>query len=105
MAIIELAATSSSSVASSGSRLAWAGSKNWPTTPDSNSSTYSQAMLCGSRNGMRKISTARSPSAINMIRLRSIRSTRTPATSPTRTLGAADAMSISPTLSADPVSL
>ena len=55
------------------------------------------------RNGMLKTSSDRIRSDAIMIFLRLNRSTKTPARSPTKRLGIAVAMSISPTASADPV--
>ncbi len=71
MAIRELAADSSSSVASSGSTLASAESKNCVIALLSATITYNQAMLTGTRNGIRKTAMARSKSEACRIRFRS----------------------------------
>ncbi len=97
------AAASSSSVAISGSSVACAGSQNWPTALDSTTITYSQPIPKGNTNGISAASSARSRSALSMIRLRSHWSTNTPAIKPTSRLGSAVAISITPTLSAEPV--
>ena len=100
-----LAAASSSSLAISGMRLSWAGSKNCLTPAFSSSSAYSPMIESNSTVSARK------PTMTDWMRhvttrifLRSWRSTYTPASSPTTRLGTAVAMSVRPTARADPVS-
>ena len=103
MAMIALAAPSSSSLAISGSTLSLAGEKNWVTDAESMTITYSQMMFRLTMNGMVATSPARSRSAVIMIALRLNRSTTIPAIRPKISVGTAVAISISPTLRADPV--
>ena len=105
----EFAAASSSSLAISGRTLSLAGSKNWVTTEESATNRYSQPMPRSAKSlrttkGMTKTMTPRTRSELTMIALRGQRSTKTPATRPTSRLGAAVAMSMRPTESAEPVS-
>ena len=98
------AAASSSSSATSGITLSWAGSKNWATAEFRRMITYSQATPNEIASGIDATSAARSRSDAIMILLRSKRSTKTPATRPKTRLGTADAMRISPTARAESVS-
>jgi hypothetical protein len=103
----ELADRSSSSVASSGIRLSWAGSKNCLTPALSRIRAYNPTTAMDSipiTNAMSVTMTACTRQVPIRIRLRSCRSTYTPASRPTTRLGRAVAMSVNPTASADPVS-
>ncbi len=67
IAINELAAASSSSVATSGSTLECAGSKKVETELESITMTYSQTILWGTRKGIEKTSAARSKSDAQVV--------------------------------------
>ncbi len=67
------------------------------------SATNSQAMLAPIRNGISATVTAWSRFVTIITRRRSQRSTNTPATSPTSTVGIALAISVAPTRKAEPV--
>jgi len=102
----EFAAASSSSLAISGMRLSWAGSKNCLMPALRSSKAYRPGIASASM----PMTTAISPTMTAWIRqvtmrifLRSWRSTKTPASRPTTRLGTAVTMSVRPTASADPV--
>src|SRR5262245_54452269 len=106
----ELALLSASSDAISGRMLSQAGSKNWRTVAARKSSPYIATMppSLPSRSkaiGIMRTKRPRRRSDASRIRLRSKRSTKTPANSPTNRVGSAATMSTRPTLSAEPVSL
>ncbi len=105
MAINEFAAASSSSEAISGSTLSLAGSKNCWTDAESSTITYRLMMLSVACRlmGMAATSPARRMVLTTMIVLRFQRSTKTPAMRPKRSVGAAETMSMIPTLRIDPV--
>ena len=102
--IIELAAASSSSGATSGRTASLAGSKNVETALASATRMYSQMIPKLMANGIRKTRPARIRSDATMIFLRSTRSTKTPANRPMSSVGMAVAISMSPTARAEPVS-
>ena len=103
----EFAAASSSSLAISGIRLSWAGSKNCFTPALRSSRTYRPGRAIASMP-ITKASVATITAWMRQvamrIRLRSWRSTKTPASSPMIRLGMAVTIRVNPTASADWVS-
>ena len=103
----ELAAASSSSLAISGIRLSWAGSKNCLTPALSSSRAYRPGRAMASMpitSAMDATITAWMRQVPMRIFLRSWRSTKTPASRPTTRLGMAVTISVRPTARADSVS-
>ena len=102
----ELAAASSSSLAISGMRLSWAGSKNCFTPALTGAAGEQPGSAIASipmTNAISDTMTAWMRQVPIMIRLRSCRSTYTPASRPTTRLGMAVTISVRPTASADSV--
>ena len=106
IAISELAAASSSSLATSGRTASLAGSKNCLTDDESRTITYNQNTESPSviRNGIAATSAAWTTTVTIMIVLRSYRSTNTPAMRPKIRVGAAETISMMPTFSTESVS-
>ena len=100
----ELAAASSSSLASSGIKLSWAGSKNCLTPALSRSSAYRPTIAIDSTlstSAMDPTITAWIRQVQMRMRLRSWRSTKTPASRPTTRLGMAVTIKVRPTARAE----